>query len=149
MKLERGESLNPVYISMWVTCVHVLHKGKCCLPSLTAALYDSAGHCCSLKEFLFGCILVIPRCWWGSSCLLSAVAPAQGLEAATQRVQYCWGLSLHASDSPSFSVTWAAGAQACNKLSGLMVSEALLWSNHTLWLGPTHVSTTFTFKRPV
>lgn len=106
-------------------------------------MYGSAGHC-SLKEFVYGCILVIPWWCWGSSCLLSAVAPAQGLEAATQRVQYCWGLSLHALDSPSFSVTWAAGAKACNKLSGLMVLEALLWSHHALWLGPKHVH--FTFK---
>lgn len=67
-----------------------------------------------------------------SSALLSAVTPAQGLEAMAQRVQYCWGVSPHASDSRSVSVTWAAGARAGNKLSDLMVLETLAWLHHAL-----------------
>lgn len=76
--------------------------------------------------------VVVARQQLPSSALFSAVTPAQGLEAATQRVQYCWGVSPHASDSRSVSVTRAAGAEAGNKLSGLMVLETLSWPNHAL-----------------
>lgn len=52
-----------------------------------------------------------------SAFLHSAVTPAQRLDAAAQRAQYLWGLSLHVSDSLSVWVTRAAGAGALNKSS--------------------------------
>lgn len=52
-----------------------------------------------------------------SAFLHSAVPPAQRLDAAAQRAQYLWGLSLHVSDSLSVWVAQAAGARALNKFS--------------------------------
>lgn len=60
------------------------------------------GHICSES---------IPDGGVAAVALHSAAAPAQGLHAATQRLQYCFGVSLQATDSQNVLVTRAARAE--------------------------------------